>query len=186
MTENKRSDPELFEFVRSVRGGDLETSLARARELFPRGGPSKYTLCLSHATRMQENRRINLREKPEGAVFYEAPPSSGDNQPQSFWCWPGLELIGAGSGRIKKGIFYVVQSCCPEKVTLAGTCEILTLSAEKAVKCMRLSACITYASCQGLSLDGVRLLDTDSPHFTWRHLYVGASRCTSSRTLQVW
>jgi hypothetical protein len=31
----------------------------------------------------------------------------------------------------------------------------------------------------------VRLLETDSPHFSWKHLYVGASRCTSSRLLEV-
>ena len=63
--------------------------------------------------------------------------------------------------------------------------QSLTLTAETAAKSLRLSHCITYASCQGLSLDGVRLLETSSPHFTWKHLYVGCSRCTSSETLQV-
>ena len=50
---------------------------------------------------------------------------------------------------------------------------------------LRLSHALTYAACQGLSLPGVRLLQTDSPHFGWKHLYVGSSRCTSSRLLEV-
>ena len=93
-------------------------------------------------------------------------------------------MIGAG-GRAKKGLFYRVVSCTQERVVLEGNGEIVGLSAENAVKHLRLTHCLTYASCQGLSLAGVRLLETDSPHFTWRHLYVGASRCTSSRLLEV-
>ena len=100
-----------------------------------------------------------------------------------------LAGVRADWGRLwqnQEEIFYTVQACDEARVTLVGNGETLSLSAEKTGKCMRLSHCITYASCQGLSLDGVRLLETESPHFTWKHLYVGASRCTSSRTLQVW
>ena len=141
---------------------------------------------------MRINRHANLADKaahPE-AIYYAngrqagAEPVRGDNAPQSFWCWPGLELIGAG-GRCKKGIFFAVHACTPTCVTVVGNGETLTLTAEAAVKSLRLSSCLTYAACQGLSLAGVRLLETDSPHFTWKHLYVGASRCTSSRLLEV-
>ena len=76
-----------------------------------------------------------------------------------------------------------VREVDAELATMLG--HIKELTAEAAAKSLRLSHCITYASCQGLSLDGVRLLETSSPHFTWKHLYVGCSRCTSSETLQV-
>ena len=50
----------------------------------------------------------------------------------------------------------------------------------------RLCHAITYASCQGLTLRGrVRLLDAGTQHFNLRHLYVGASRATSSELLSV-
>ena len=50
----------------------------------------------------------------------------------------------------------------------------------------RLCHAITYASCQGLTLQGrVHLCDTTSPHFELRHLYVGASRATSAELLSV-
>ena len=101
-----------------------------------------------------------------------------------MWVWPGQQLIGAG-GRAKKGIFYEVTAASATHLTVAGGGQSLTMTAEMAVRCLRLTHCLTYASCQGLSLDGVRLLETASPHFTRQHLYVGASRCTSSATLQV-
>ena len=66
-----------------------------------------------------------------------------------------------------------------------GGGQTLSLTHEAAAKFLRLSSALTYASCQGLSLAGVKLMDTSSPHFTWRHLYVGASRCTGARLLEV-
>ena len=188
MTQNMRSDPQLFEFVLGVVGNpDLPGLLAAARAQFPlRPGPCRYSLAISHATRVLVNRRANLAETTQHseAVYYNAQPVKGDNAPQSFWCWPGLELIGAG-GRCKKGLFLRVVSCSAERITLEGDGGTLTLTPEVAMRCLRLTHCLTYASCQGLSLAGVRLLNTDSPHFGWKHLYVGASRCTSSRLLQV-
>ena len=50
----------------------------------------------------------------------------------------------------------------------------------------RLCHAITYASCQGLTLRGrVWLCDTLNPHFSVKHLYVGASRCTGAELLSV-
>ena len=50
----------------------------------------------------------------------------------------------------------------------------------------RLCHAITYASCQGLTLRGrVWLCDADNPHFSVKHLYVGASRCTGAELLSV-
>ena len=167
--------------------------LALARARFPlREGPCRYSLSISHHTRAQVNREANLREwrlHPEAMKLEcERVPVSvltGDScRPQTMWVWPGQELIGAG-GRAKKGIFYKVVSLTPERITVEGNGETLTTTHETAVKCLRLTQCLTCASRQGLSLDGVRLLETSSHWFTWRRLYVGASRCTSSATLQV-
>jgi hypothetical protein len=190
MCENKRSDPELFSFVHGVLSNthDLPEILAQARQQFPlTGRPVRYNLCLSHATRVRINRMANDREKqghPEAIHLRAAGGSCEDNAPQSFSTWRGQELIGAG-GRAKKGIFYVVQSATEDRIVVEGNGQTLTLTHEAAAKNLRLTHALTYASCQGLSLAGVRLTDTYSPHFTWRHLFVGASRCTSARLLEV-
>ena len=135
---------------------------------------------------MWVNAATNERQKldhPE-AILYKAKATLDENSPQSFWVWPGLELIGCG-GRAKKGLFYVVQSCTPARLVATGNGETISLTPEQVMSCLRLSHALTYAACQGLSLPGVRLLQTDSPHFGWKHLYVGSSRCTSSRLLEV-
>ena len=165
-------------------GGEPGGSGDTMSPLLPR--PCPYSLSISHAKRMEVNRRENLRAKctQDNPIFFEAPPAKGDNAAQSFWCWPGMEMIGAGN-KVKKGLFVTVQECSGERLVVTGGGLCITLSAEAAIRCLRLSYCLTYASCQGLSLAGVRLLETDSPHFTWRHLYVGASRCTSNQLLQV-
>ena len=78
---------------------------------------------------MRVNRRVNVAEKIShlDAVFYKAEPAKGDNAPQSFWCWPGQELIGAG-GRCRKGIFFLVQACSPERLTLESNGDTLSLT----------------------------------------------------------
>ena len=87
-TENKRSDPVLFEFIQGLVSGrseqpdlaseifhstenlgqsDLDAKLgqlALARAKFPlREGPCRYSLSISHHTRMQVNREANLWER---------------------------------------------------------------------------------------------------------------------------
>jgi hypothetical protein len=58
----------------------------------------RYSLAISHATRVAVNRKYNLHEKliQDKAVLYKAQPSTQDNRPQSFWAWPGLELDWGG------------------------------------------------------------------------------------------
>jgi hypothetical protein len=187
-TENQRSDPVLFDFIkRVVASQDLGEMLEAARAQFPlREGPCKYSLCISHATRMRVNREVNRQERlthPE-AIKIQAVATKGDNSPQTMWVWPTQELIGAG-GRTKKGLFYRVTALTPERITIDSIMGSLTMTHETAGRCLRLPHAITYAACQGLSLRQVRLLETDSQWFTWRHLYVGVSRCSSSETLQV-
>ena len=90
-----------------------------------------------------------------------------------------------GRGSCKKGLFYSVARVTADKVCLAN--DDTQLTHKEAVRSLRPAYALTYASCQGLSLPGiVRLLDTQHrPHFTIRHLYVGSSRSTSSRFLEV-
>ena len=98
-----------------------------------------------------------------------------------MWVWPGLVLIGAG-GQTKKGLFYEVADLNQNLIQL--TCG-LQLTHEQAVKSLRLAYALTYASCQGLTLRGVVRLETDSPNFTMKHLYVGISRAVGADLVEV-
>ena len=82
-----------------------------------------------------------------------------------------------------KGVFYEIEECDNDVVKLKSGEE---LTHDECAKCLRLSYAITFSSCQGLTLPGiVRLDDTASKHFSIKHLYVGASRCTSSKLLEI-
>ena len=85
---------------------------------------------------------------------------------------------------MKKGVFETIHEVSDEgDVTLESG---LSLTAAQAVRALRLSYALTYASIQGLTLTGVvRLECTTSPHFSIRHLYVGASRATAHDLLEV-
>ena len=183
LTENKRSDARLFAFYTNL-GDDLDAALARAKEQFPRTDrPAAYTLSMSHARRMAINRQRNEDELSGkvGQIIKAPPATRAGNQPQDMWVWPGLQLIGAG-GRCLKGLFYEVAGVTPEWLILEGG---LKLSHEHASKSLRLAYAITYASCQGLTLRGVVRLETQSPNFTLRHLYVGISRATAAGLAEV-
>ena len=132
------------------------------------------------------NRERNLQDKQKesgGAIFLKAPKVSAQgNAPQNMFIWKGLRVLGAG-GKLLKGVFYEVKSCDAESVTLTNDQK---LTHDEAIKSLRLSYAITFASSQGLTLHGiVRLEDTDNRHFGLRHLYVGSSRCTSSQLLEI-
>jgi hypothetical protein len=205
LTKNRRSDERIFVFYTQL--GDLDAALVRAKEQFPRTDrPADYTLTMSHARRMAINRQRNEDELASKcsnfAVFIQAPPATrAGNQPQDMWVWPGLQLIGAGA-RCLKGLFYEVaevdeesvqlQVCIkssheqPEDPARIRNCQSgLRLTHEHTSKSLRLAWAITYASCQGLTLRGVVRLETQSPNFTLRHLYVGISRATAAGLAEV-
>ena len=102
------------------------------------------------------------------------------NSPQSMRVWPGLRLIGAG-GKIPKGVFVVVAEVEPDGVRLDNG---MRLKNQELLRATRPSHAVTYASCQGLTLHNRVRLDLESCHLTLRHLYVGASRATSSELLE--
>ena len=97
-----------------------------------------------------------------------------------MWVWPGLVLIGAG-GKTKRGLWYTVRSVNETHVAFDG----LTLTREDTVQWTRLAFALVFASVQGLTLQGHVRLETNSPNFTLRHLYVGISRATSADLVSV-
>ena len=169
----------LFDFYTSLSTRPLVEVLQEARIRFAVTDRPATTLVISHARRRYLCMRMNLAEKPTDAVYFRA-PVPGKTGPQSMWLWPGLTVVGAG-GSVKKGVFETVKDATPDEVVLhSGT----RLTAHQAVRSLRLAHAITYASAQGLTIRGVMRLDcTSNRHLSWKHLYVGASRCTAHTLL---
>ena len=209
LTENMRSDPGIFNFVKWLRVGEeacptLEQAKARLRELYPsKPGWPDTTLVISHSKRMAVNAAANRALAPEASKLlelevihidlgetqngcYETVPqvphgfcqtATPQNSPQSMRVWPGLRLIGAG-GKIPKGVFVAMAEVEPDGVRLDNGMRLKNQELLRA-RASRPSHAVTYASCQGLTR-----LDLESGHLTLRHLYVGASRATSSELLE--
>jgi len=189
LTENRRSDPTISEFMKRLgvdetSGKPKHEALAEAKRIFPRTSHQPdYTLVISHRRRIAINRERNEADKPQDAIKIEVTTKHqvDNNAPQTMWLWPGLRLIGAGH-KVPKGIFVEVKACDNEKVTLDND---LVLTHAQVCQSLRLSYAITYASCQGLTLRGRLLLETQTPFLTTRHLYVGISRGTASELVEV-
>ena len=176
-----RSDPGIFNFVKWLRVGEeacptLEQGKARLRELFPsKPGWPDTTLVISHSKRMAVNAAANRALAPEGSNLLElevmgcyesVPTQTPQNSSQSMRVWPGLRLIGA-DGKIPKGVFVAVAEVEPDGVRLDNGMHQELLWA-------------TW----GLTLHNCVRLDLEFCHLTLRHLYVGASRATSSELLE--
>ena len=184
LTKNMRSDQTLLDFYTGIWGMNLGDAIAKGRrDDAATAKHPNFTMVVSHNKRKKINRERNLQDKPSEAVFVRAPKiTCQGNAPQNMWVWAGLRMLGAG-GKCLKGVFYEIESYENEIVTLVSGEK---MSHDECVKCLRLSYAITYASSQGLTLNGlVRLEDTTNRNFGLRHLYVGASRCTSSDFLEV-
>ncbi|CAE7240346.1 unnamed protein product [Symbiodinium natans] len=173
LSENQRSDERIFRFIGWLRVGEpeevpLAEAIRVARREFPRRPGEHPDVCLviSHAHRVQINERENRRLAPPDAVLIARLPG----------------LVGAG-GKVPRGVFVTVAEVGAEKVTLDGGQQF---SHAELLRQTRLCHAITDASCQGLTLRGhVWLCDAGTQHFNLRHLYVGASRATSSELLAV-
>ena len=188
LTENMRSDPGIFNFVKWLRVGEeacptLEQAKARLKELFPsKPGWPDTTLVISHSKRMAVNAAANRALAPEGSKLLEldvihidlgccdsVPTQTPQNSPQSMRVWPGLRLIGAG-GKIPKGVFVAVAEVEPDGVRL------MRLKNQELLRATRPSHAVTYASCQGLTL-----------HNRWRPRTGSTAPCrasTSARPLR--
>jgi hypothetical protein len=135
----------------------------------------RWNLVISHAKRVQLNRKLNLFYS-QGHVVTKLRVTGAalrGNAQQSMLLWPGLQLLGCG-GSAKNQVLY--------KETLQLWLEGLTKPLSFAqVKCsLRLSFAQTYAAVQGTEYDEpLRLHDCAHKFFTRKHLFVGLSRSRS-------
>ena len=186
LKENKRSDQVLYNFYTSISNRPVSEALEDARRLFPVTDQlATTTLVISHSRRKFLNARRNAQDAPSNAVFFKAPigAKSTGNGPQSCFMWPGLRMIGTG-GMVKKGVFVTITHVTQDgDVTLDNGAQ---LTKEQAIRSIRLTTALTYASVQGLTLEGrVRMECTASKFLSWRHSYVGSSRATAHHLLEV-
>jgi hypothetical protein len=186
LMENRRSDPALFAAYSSlVEGGMLNITplagcLAQLKPHFPRtAAPARWNLVMSHLRRVKLNRELNCREAGRDAVVIPGR--------EPMLVWPGLLLIGcATSGPVRNSCFYEVLAADPERITIASEEGAVELTHAAACRLLRLSYALTYASCQGLTLEGrVRLWDVNSKHFTKTHLFVALSRATAANLVEI-
>ena len=104
-----------------------------------------------------------------------------NNRPQNMRIWHGQLLVGAGN-KVPKRTFVTVQSADEDKVVLDTG---LVLSHQHCSTSLRLAHALTFASCQGLTLQNRVRLESKSGHLTTRHLYVGISRATRHDLVEV-
>ena len=175
-TQNMRSDPGIFNFVKWLRVGEeacptLEQAKARLKELYPsKPGWPDTTLVISHSKRMAVNAAANRALAPEASKLLQLEVihidlgetqngcSQAQNSPQSMRVWPGLRLMGAG-GKIPKGVFVAVAEVEPDGVRLDNG---MRLKNQELLRATRPSHAVTYASCQGLTLHNRVRLDLES------------------------
>jgi energy-coupling factor transporter ATP-binding protein EcfA2 len=192
LTECKRSDKTLFNWFTSIgEGGSrfdltLAQQVKEARRDFPKRGDARWHLCISHAKRKAINRREMLRLKPVDAMFYPKVAAPGmTSEPQDLWLWPGIEVFACTRSvtkGLKNGMLYTIMSV-GEQTILEGN---IVLSKEEATKYLRPSFAQTYASSQGLTLEGrVQLCDSSNKHYTSRMLLMGLSRAREASLVQV-
>ena len=104
--------------------------------------------------------------------------------------WQGIELLGCSrsSRKVKNNVLYTVRQLTEELVYLSAPHaeEVLALTYAQVGELLRLSYAQTYASCQGTEFEGsLRLHDTQSRHFTRRHLFVALSRAKRAEQIDI-
>lgn len=195
LTENKCSDPRLFDFCRYLTSDQAccAAKVDAAMQKFPISDrEASVTLVLSHRLRMSLCKQYNDKAKNSQSIFIKATKQhSASNPPQDFWCYPGQLLLVCTEGKNKKnfynGLFVRVQSTSSERVVVQGSdLEPVSLSLAEAAKNLRLCSAICYAAVQGLTIQGlIRLRDVKNHRFTTRHLLVGMSRATAASLVEV-
>jgi hypothetical protein len=165
----------------------VHLAIARAKVLFPATQQrADYTLVMSHKRRIELNalqNQMDLVGHHEDAVEIKVTGKhlQNTNHPQNMWIWPGQRLVGAGN-KVPKGCFVTVQSVDEQNVTLDTG---LVMSYQHCSCSLRLAHALTFASCQGLTLQNRVRLETKSGHISTRHLYVGISRATRADLVEV-
>ena len=152
-------------------------------------------LVISHRLRVEINAQCNLAmaalqsEKEHFTLEqYSITADPKQNSPQDMYAWPGLVMVAANTGRhYKNGMEYTIKAFLDGKVVLSGDSGEFQLTNVEFFKSLRLKYAITYASAQGITIDGLLALhNTDHCYFNWKMLYVGSSRSTASNKLVVY
>ena len=191
LTECRRSDRPLFDWYTSVGAGGsrhglpLAEQVRQARAAFPAAGRARWHLVVSHFKRLAINRREMLRQRPRDAIFVPRVLTTGMTcASQDMWVWPGMQLfacVRSVTKGLRNGLLYSVEAV-GETLAVGGA----TLSLEEASKWLRPSFTQTYASSQGLTLEGrVQLCDIGHKNFTTRIRLMGLSRARGGDLVQV-
>jgi len=204
LTHCRRSDEVLFNWYASIVKSPLgsrhhqtiqetvvqaraEFTIAKAIGFIPGSRLAPTNLVISHRLREVVISQCNLADVKgrEGAQWmtqeeFNITAAVGTNNPQDAFFWPGQCVVACSRGRkLKNGREYEILEL-GETVTLKSGEEQVSLKRSDFFKSMRLRYAITYASAQGLTLQGLLALhDTSNEHFNWKMLYVGLSRATA-------
>ena len=166
--------------------GDLQELLVDYRKRFPVNGPAVHNLCISHAKRISINRAENIRLAPREALWIKVGKQSSKYQAQSFFIWPGMQMLGCVSQKgIKNGLLYEVVKVGETFSLKNDECE-REYTTQQLIDCFRLSHAQVYAAIQGTEYaDSLCLWETSHPKFTARLLYVGLSRARSAKMVSI-
>jgi len=204
LTQCRRSDEVLFDWYASIVKSPLgrrhhqsiqetvaqaraEFTIAKAVGFIPGSRLSPTNLVISHRLREEVNSQCNMADVKgrEGAQWltkeeFKVTAVVGTNNPQDAFFWTGQCVVASCRGRkLKNGREYEILEL-GETVALKSGEELVSLKRADFFKSMRLRYAITYASAQGLTLQGLLALhDTGNEHFDWKKLYVGLSRATA-------
>ena len=131
-------------------------------------------------------RRQMLVQKPHDAVFVPRVLTTGQIcAAQDMWLWKGMEMfasVRSVTKGLRNGMLYSVQEVNGETIKVGGA----TLTLAEASRYLRPSFAQTYASSQGLTLEGrVQLCDSGHKNFTACMLLMGLSRARSFDLVQV-
>jgi hypothetical protein len=106
-----------------------------------------------------------------------------------MWLQPGLKVMcicEGKRGRLYNHAFFTVFATSANTVTLEDSIGTFEIKHEEAAKVLRLTYALTYASIEGLTLNGiVRLHDSNHPRMCWRKLNVGLSRGTAADLVEI-
>ena len=158
------------------------------------GGVAPTNLVLSHRLRETINKRLNEadRQGKEAEQFtlaeFGLEAVSNMNCPQDAWFWVGQRVVACSKGRkLRNGREYEIMELGKTVQVQAEGEDPVVLKRAEFFMHMRLRYAVTYASAQGLTIEGLLALhDTSHQYFTWKHLYVGMSRARGRDKLIVY
>ena len=190
------SEPEGWRYSRGVATNAAEARAtfteATATGFIPGSNLAPTNLVISHKRRVDINARCNEADRaahPEAQKLtlkeFKITTTPGTNSPQDAWFWPGMKLVACCKGRkLRNGRAYELTSLGRKDVVVTpldsdgdpAANEPVKLTRAAFFKSLRLPYAVTYASAQGLTIEGLLALwDTDHSYFDWRKLFVGIS-----------